>query len=54
MKYIDEYRDHHIAQALATDIARRVTKPWVLMEICGGQTHTLMKYGIDEMLPGQI
>jgi len=54
VKYIDEYRDQHIARALASDIARRVTKHWVMMEICGGQTHTLMKYGIDEMLPEQI
>jgi hydrogenase expression/formation protein HypD len=54
LKYIDEYRDKRIAQALAADLARRVTRPWVLMEICGGQTHTLMRYGIDEMIPGQI
>src|SRR6266567_5823503 len=54
MKYIDEYRDERLARALAAEIARRVTRPWVLMEICGGQTHTLMRYGIDELLPGQI
>ena len=54
MRYIDEYRDPQIAQALVADIRRRVTRPWVLMEICGGQTHTLMRYGIDELLPVQV
>ena len=54
MKYIDEYRDADLARTLAADIAKRVTRPWVLMEICGGQTHTLMRYGIDEMLPPQV
>jgi hydrogenase expression/formation protein HypD len=51
MKYVDEYRDPAIARALVADIAHRVTRPWVLMEICGGQTHTLMRYGIDDLLP---
>ncbi len=51
MKYVDEYRDPAIARALVADIARRVTRSWVLMEICGGQTHTLMRYGIDDLLP---
>jgi hydrogenase expression/formation protein HypD len=54
MKYIDEYRDERIARALAADLARRVTRPWALMEICGGQTHTIMRYGIDELIPPQI
>ena len=54
MKYIDEYRDARIAWALAKEIARQTTKPWVLMEICGGQTHTIMRYGLDELLPRQI
>ena len=51
MKYIDEYRDAALARPLIAEIARRVTRHWVLMEICGGQTHTLMRYGIDEVLP---
>jgi hydrogenase expression/formation protein HypD len=51
MKYIDEYRDPKLARALVAEIAGAVTRPWVLMEICGGQTHTLMRYGIDELLP---
>jgi hydrogenase expression/formation protein HypD len=54
MKYIDEYRDGRIAHALVAEIARRVTRPWVLMEICGGQTHTIMRYGLDELLPSSI
>jgi len=51
MKYIDEYRDGRIALSVAAEIAESATKPWVLMEICGGQTHTIMRYGLDELLP---
>src|SRR5207249_11485046 len=51
MKYLDEYRDERIARALAAEIAQRVTRSWALMEICGGQTHTIMRYGIDDLLP---
>lgn len=51
MKYVDEYRDPDIAHALADRIRRKVTTPWVLMEVCGGQTHTIMRYGIDELIP---
>ena len=54
MKYLDEYRDARIARALAAEIAQRTSKPWVLMEICGGQTHTIMRYGLDELLPREI
>ncbi len=54
MKYIDEYRDERLARSLCAEIARSVTRPWVLMEICGGQTHTIMRYGLDEMLPKEI
>ncbi len=54
MKYIDEYRDGRIARALAAEITERATKPWVLMEICGGQTHTIMRYGLDELLPPKL
>jgi hydrogenase expression/formation protein HypD len=50
MKYLDEYRDARIARPLAAEIRQRSTRPWVLMEICGGQTHTLMRYGIDDLL----
>jgi hydrogenase expression/formation protein HypD len=54
MKYLDEYRDARIARALAAEIRRRSSRPWVLMEICGGQTHTLMRYGIDELLGDSV
>ena len=54
MKYVDEYRDPQIALAIAEQISHRVTRPWVLMEVCGGQTHTLMRYGIDELFPKEI
>ncbi len=54
MKYVDEYRDPKLALSIAGRIRRRVTRPWVLMEVCGGQTHTLMRYGIDELLPPQV
>jgi len=54
MKYVDEYRDPTIALALAGRIAHQVTRPWVLMEVCGGQTHTLMRAGIDELLPRDV
>ena len=54
MKYIDEYRDERIARGLVAKLAGLVTQPWVLMEICGGQTHTIMRYGIDELIPPQI
>jgi len=54
VKYVDEYRDGAAARALVALIGREVTRPWVLMEVCGGQTHTIVKYGIDELLPSAI
>ena len=54
MKYLDEYRDAERAQQLTTAIARTVTRPWTIMEVCGGQTHTIVKYGIDRLLPAGI
>ncbi|MBI1278123.1 MAG: hydrogenase formation protein HypD [Anaerolineaceae bacterium] len=54
MKYIDEYRDAESVQRFAEAIAHRVTQPWTLMEVCGGQTHAIVKFGIDELLPPQI
>jgi hydrogenase expression/formation protein HypD len=54
MKYLDEYRDTAAASKLAEAIRRTVTRPWVIMEVCGGQTHTIVKYGIDEVIPAQI
>jgi hydrogenase expression/formation protein HypD len=54
VKYLDEYREEHIAKALAAEINQRTTQPWVLMEICGGQTHTIMRYGLDDLLPANL
>ncbi|HUI83359.1 MAG TPA: hydrogenase formation protein HypD [Candidatus Binatia bacterium] len=54
MKYVEEYRDPEAARRYATSIARIVTRPWTIMEICGGQTHAIVKYGIDELLPKQV
>ncbi|WP_435011585.1 hydrogenase formation protein HypD [Tundrisphaera lichenicola] len=54
MKYLDEYRDGEAAQTLVRAIARVVTRPWTLMEVCGGQTHTIVKYGIDRLLPPEV
>jgi hydrogenase expression/formation protein HypD len=54
MKFIDEYRDGTAARKLADAIARTVSRPWTLMEVCGGQTHTIVKYGIDRVLPAAV
>jgi hydrogenase expression/formation protein HypD len=54
VKFVDEYRDQDKAEGLAQAIARITTKPWSIMEVCGGQTHSIVKYGIDELLPKYI
>jgi hydrogenase expression/formation protein HypD len=54
VKFVDEYRREGDAQAFVRAIRAKVTRPWTLMEICGGQTHTLMRSGIDRMLPPEI
>jgi hydrogenase expression/formation protein HypD len=54
MKYLDEYRDGDIAVKLVERIGRVQTKPWVIMEVCGGQTHSIVKNGIDHLLPKGI
>ncbi len=51
MKYVDEYRDAALVHTLAAAIARAATRPWTIMEICGGQTHAIVKFGLDELLP---
>ena len=51
MKYVDEYRDGAAVRRLAEAAARTVTRPWTVMEICGGQTHAIVKFGLDELLP---
>ncbi|HEX5167602.1 MAG TPA: hydrogenase formation protein HypD [Cyclobacteriaceae bacterium] len=54
MKFISEYRDPHLVRQYLTEITHVITKPWTLMEICGGQTHSLVKNGILDMLPQEI
>ena len=51
MKFIDEYRDPEAASGFARALARLTTRPWTLMEVCGGQTHAIVKFGVDELLP---
>ena len=54
MKFVDEYRDIQVVKKYAEAIAAITTKPWQIMEICGGQTHAIVKYGIDQLLPSEI
>jgi hydrogenase expression/formation protein HypD len=51
VKYLDEFGDPELARRLLDDIAATVTRPWALMEVCGGQTHTIVRNGIDQLLP---
>lgn len=51
MKYLDEFRDGARARRLAESIHQTITKSWTIMEVCGGQTHSIVKYAIDDMLP---
>jgi hydrogenase expression/formation protein HypD len=54
MRYIDEYRSAAVAAGLARAIAGATTRPWTLMEVCGGQTHSIIRFGVDELLPPEI
>lgn len=54
MKYIDEFQDPELARRLLDEIHATVTRPWALMEVCGGQTHSIIRHGIDQLLPQQI
>ena len=54
MKHLDEYRDQRVAQKIVGEIRKAVTRPWVLMEVCGGQTHSIVKYGLDSLLPEAV
>lgn len=54
MRFRDEYRDGAAARQLAAAIARTVTRPWTLMEVCGGQTHAIVRFGIDRLLPPTV
>jgi hydrogenase expression/formation protein HypD len=54
MKYVDEYRSPEVAEKIVGEIRRTVTRPWVIMEVCGGQTHSIVKYGLDRLLPAEV
>lgn len=54
MKYLDEFNDPVLARRLLDDIRATVTRPWALMEVCGGQTHSIIRHGIDQLLPPEI
>jgi hydrogenase expression/formation protein HypD len=54
VKFVDEYRDAEAAQRFAEAIRRTATRQWTLMEVCGGQTHSIIKYGVDELLPKNV
>jgi hydrogenase expression/formation protein HypD len=54
MKYIDEFNDPELAKRLLEDIHQTVTQPWALMEVCGGQTHSIIRHGIDQLIPDKI
>jgi len=54
MKFLDEYRDPAVVAQLRTAVRAAVTRPWVLMEVCGGQTHSIVRHGLDELLPPEV
>lgn len=54
MKYLDEYRDPKLVHGLSRRLHEITTQPWVVMEVCGGQTHAIIKYGIDQLIPKKI
>jgi hydrogenase expression/formation protein HypD len=54
MKYASEYRDEDLVRATLVEIQNVITQPWVIMEICGGQTHSIVRYGLDQLLPPEI
>jgi hydrogenase expression/formation protein HypD len=54
MRYLDEYRDPAAVEKLRRALAAETTRPWTIMEVCGGQTHTIVRYGVDALLPPEI
>jgi len=54
MKYISEYRDAKLVKGVLEEIQEIVTQPWIIMEICGGQTHAIVRHGLDQLLPDKI
>ena len=51
MKYLDEFRNPELAKRLLDQIHAVTTRPWAIMEICGGQTHSIIRHGLDQLLP---
>jgi len=54
MKFLDEYRDAQLVHTRIAELKRTITRPWVIMEICGGQTHAILRYGLEQLLPPEI
>jgi hydrogenase expression/formation protein HypD len=54
MKYIEEFHDPELARRLLDEIHATVTRPWAMMEVCGGQTHSIIRHGIDQLLPDEV
>lgn len=54
MRFVDEYRDREAVERCTAAIHKLVTRSWTIMEVCGGQTHAIMKFGLDELLPGNV
>ncbi len=54
MKYLDEFRDPELAKGILAEIQSAATRPWAIMEVCGGQTHSIIRHGIDQLLPDEI
>jgi hydrogenase expression/formation protein HypD len=54
VKYLDEFRDEKLVHAALDELHRITTRPWTLMEVCGGQTHSIVRFGIDQLLPAEI
>ncbi|HZQ70910.1 MAG TPA: hydrogenase formation protein HypD [Terriglobales bacterium] len=54
MRFLSEYREQKTAERLAAEIHKKVTRPWTIMEVCGGQTHSIVKNGLEDLLPREI
>ncbi len=54
MKYLQEFRDPELARNILSEIRSVTTRPWAIMEVCGGQTHSIIRHGIDQLLPDNI
>ena len=54
MKYLDEFRDPAAAEALLGQLRAAVTRPWRIMEVCGGQTHAILQFGLDRLIPADL